>query len=128
MVAVCVAAIDVAVLYAVHAGLGVDVYVARIPSFAIAVTAAYGLNRRFTFARRPRPRGRLRGLLRFYAVFAIGGLLNYAVFALVVAIGGDAGSAATPTFRLPFIGVWLGGLVGMCWNYVLSARLVFPRR
>lgn len=125
LVAVTIALLDAGVLYGLHAALGVNVYIARVPSYLAAMTAGYFLNRRYTFHQHERFRSILADLLRFYAVFAGGGVLNYAVFAAVVALGQAAGLAPAVTFWLPLLGVWVGGLVGMAFNYLFSHKLVF---
>lgn len=126
-VAVTIALIDIGILYGLHEGHGVNVYLARIVSYFAAMTAGYFLNRHFTFHQHERFRTLLADLLRFYTVFAGGGLLNYGTFALIVALGHQAGLKPGAVFWLPLLGVWVGGLVGMCFNYFVSHKLVFQR-
>lgn len=117
--------IDIGVLYALHEGLALSVYLARVFSYFAAMTAGYFLNRCFTFHQHERFRSILHDLGRFYVVFAAGGLLNYGVFALIVALGGEAGLKPGVDYWLPMLGVWVGGMFGMCFNYVVSHKLVF---
>jgi len=120
-----IAVIDIAVLYGLHAGLGTNVYVSRVVSYFAAMTSGYFLNRHFTFHQHERFRTILADLTRFYTVFAGGGLINYGVFAAVVAAGHQLGVGQAVLFWLPLVGVWLGGMVGMSFNYVASHKLVF---
>jgi putative flippase GtrA len=125
VVAGTIALIDIGLLYGLHEGIGVDVYISRLFSYFAAMTAGYFLNRHFTFHQHERFRTVLHDLGRFYVVFSGGGLLNYGVFALVVSIGREAGLKPGAVFWLPLLGVWLGGMVGMCFNYFFSHKLVF---
>lgn len=124
-VAGTIALIDIGLLYGLHEGLSVDVYLSRVFSYFAAMTAGYFLNRHFTFHQHERFRSILSDLGRFYVVFSGGGLLNYGVFALVVTVGREAGLKPGAVFWLPLLGVWLGGMVGMCFNYFFSHKLVF---
>lgn len=125
LVACSIALIDIGALYGLHEGFDANVYLSRLFSYVLAMTAGYFLNRHFTFHHKQRFRHVLEDLWRFYSVFAVGGLLNYGVFALTVALGGRLGILPEAAFLLPLIGVWLGGLVGMGFNYVVSHKLVF---
>lgn len=125
LVATAVSLIDIGVLYALHAGLGINVYAARVVSFSAAITVGYRFNRRFTFHWHRRARGLLAELTRFYAVFGTGAFVNYGVFVLVVAAGHWVGVSDRIAIWLPLAGIWLGGLCGMCLNYWASRKLVF---
>lgn len=124
-VACGMALIDIGVLYGLHAGIGVNVYLSRVVSYSLAMVAGYFLNRHFTFHHHARFRTLLTDFVRFYSVFAVGGLLNYGVFALVVFFGHQLGLKPGASFWLPLLGIWLGGLVGMGFNYIFSRKLVF---
>ena len=124
-VACGIALIDIGVLYSLHAGLGVSVYLARLVSYFLAMTAGYFLNRHFTFHHHERFRVLLADLARFYSVFAVGGSLNYGIFALTVFLGHQMGLKTGASFWLPMLGVWLGGMAGMGFNYLVSHKLVF---
>lgn len=128
IVATTVSLIDIGGLYALHAGLGINVYLARVVSFSAAISAAYRFNRRFTFHWHRRERGLAAELARFYAVFGTGAIVNYGLFALVVAVGPWVGVPDEATIWLPLAGVLVGGLCGMCLNYWASRKLVFQRR
>ncbi len=124
-VASTIAGIDIVVLYALNLLLEVNVYLARVVSYTAAATAGYFLNRRFTFRDHRPTRRTAADLGRFYTVFAGGGLINYATFAAVVSIGNALSLPATSRYWLPLLGIWLGGLAGMSFNYGLSRKLVF---
>lgn len=119
------ALIDAVGLYALHAGVGINVYGARVVSFLVAMTAGYFLNRHFTFRFRPRLVGLGTELTRFYAVHASGGLINYGTFVGVLFAGRIAGVDGAAAYWLPLLGVWLGGVAGMCFNFVFASKLVF---
>jgi putative flippase GtrA len=127
-VATVMAGIDIAGLYALKLALGINVYFARIASYAAAATAGYFLNHRFTFHDQPRKRRRAADMGRFYTVFAGGGLVNYATFAVVVALGHHTSVWASSRHWLPLLGISLGGLAGMGFNYGLSRKFVFRHR
>ncbi len=127
-VAVAIAVIDIGLLYLLKLPLGINVYLARIASYSAAMTAGYFLNRRYTFHHHQRQRHLAKEMGRFYTVFAGGGLLNYLTFAAIVALGHHLSGTATVRLWLPLVGVWVGGLAGMGFNYGLSRKLVFHSR
>ena len=127
-VATTIAVIDIVILYLLHGAGGLDVYLARLFSYGAAMTAGYFLNRRYTFHHRRRARHLAVEISRFYLVFGLGGLINYAVFAAIVAAGDVAGVEPTLRFWLPLIGIQAGGVAGMAFNYGFSHKLVFQSR
>jgi len=117
--------IDVGVLYLLKDAPGFNVYLARLVSYTVAMCCGYLLNRYFTFHHLDRIRKLWHELLGFFSVHAVGGLLNYGVFSLIVTLGERAGPTPALAAWLPLIGVWVGGVVGMCFNFALSHKLVF---
>jgi putative flippase GtrA len=115
---------DAGVLYVAMRWLGAGYYAGRLLSFLVAVTVTWSLNRRYTFAASSDAR-LFREWARFLVTNAIGGLLNYAVYAVLVA------SVATVA-EMPTLGVAAGSLAGLAINFMLSRKLVFtgsrPRR
>lgn len=109
--------VDLAVLYAGLLLVGLGYLSARLLSFLAAATFTWYFNRRLTFAGADR-RAPLRQLLRFLAVNSLGGLVNYGVYALVM-----HGYTGEP-WR-PLLGVALGSLSGLLFNFLGSRRLVF---
>lgn len=123
-----IAVIDVGLLYALKDLPGFNVYTARLVSYAAAMIAGYLLNRHFTFRHTERHRSLHHELARFLAVHALGGLVNYGVFFLIVRAGQQAGLGGLAATLLPLVAVWAGGLVGMTLNFLLARRWVFDRR
>lgn len=117
--------IDAGVLYLLKDAPGFNVYLARIVSYAAAMTAGYLLNRYFTFHHLDRVRLLWQELLRFFSVFAAGGLVNYAVFSLIVTWGAHLDLTRFEQAVLPLVAIWVGGLFGMSFNYFMSHKLVF---
>ena len=95
-------------------------YLGRIVSYLAAATFTWSLNRRFTFAasRRANPGAEW---WRFLAANAVGGLINYGVYAALVMTVSEV--AAWPT-----LGVAAGSIAGLVINFTLSKRLVFNNR
>jgi putative flippase GtrA len=116
VVGVAAFGIDVLVFNAVLALAGVSPYIARLFSFLIASSAAWWLNRSVTF----RDSTGRRGLewARFLAVNVVGGLVNYATFATLIATIPLA--AAYPVLALA-----AGSLCGLTFNFTASVRYVF---
>lgn len=125
IVACTIAGIDIGALYGLHEGGHINVYASRAVSYFLAITAGYFLNRHFTFHHHRRFRKVIDDLLRFYSVFAVGGLLNYGVFVAVLGVGQQLELNPFETFWLPFVGVWIGGVIGMTFNFFYSHKLVF---
>jgi len=119
------AMVDISILYLLKDQPGLNVYLARLVSYTSGLTVGYVLNRNFTFHHVDNDRHILDELLRFFAVHSTGGLLNLGVFSVVVFLGERA--VLTPLWEdlLPLAGVCLGGVVGMCFNFVFSRALVF---
>lgn len=116
--------IDIGLLYLLN-HLGLNIYLARIPSFFASMTVGYILNRYFTFHHLETGRALWHSLLRHYSVHAVGGAINYGVFIATLIIGQKLGGQATAYGTLPFIAVWIGGMFGMCANFFFSKKMVF---
>ncbi len=97
--------------------LHLDVYSGRVFSYLVAATTTWALNRRFTFvtAERVSP---LRQWLKFLGANAIGGVVNYAVYAAVVTF--TALGAAWPV-----LGVAAGSVAGLFFNFTINKLWVF---
>ncbi len=109
--------VDAGVLALLTAVAGLNPYLARLPSFLAAATTTWLINRYWTFAdRRGKDRGR--EWRRYLLAMLVGGLVNYAVYALLVA------TVATVA-RWPVLGVAAGSLAGMMVNYLSSSRWIF---
>ncbi len=109
--------------------LGLDPYGGRIFSYLMAATFTWYMNRQFTFAGVSR-RGAIRQWARFLAANAVGAVVNYGVYVLVLKLGPwvIAGIGLWPevlTALLPYAGVAAGSVSGLVFNFVLSKKLVF---
>lgn len=123
-VGVSISVIDALVLYALL-GLGVNPYLGRAVSLAAAMAAGYVLNRYFTFHHLETGRALWHSLLRHYSVHAVGAGINIAVYSLVLQVGLEMGKEIAASATLPLLGVWIGGMAGLGFNYILSKKLVF---
>lgn len=91
---------------------------ARVPSFACAVTATWGLNRHYTFAQRRRHRTHAE-YARYVFVQCLGAALNYGVFGACI--------ASSPLARAyPVLALAVGSAVAMGFNFWAMQWLVFP--
>jgi putative flippase GtrA len=111
---------DVSVLQGLARGLGWEIHCARVFSFLAASATTWRLNRRYTFGNADGG-WHLMEWLRYLWSSAIGGLVNYAAFSLIVGWSGGRG-------LYPMVGVAAGSIAGMCVNYGLYSRFVFGRR
>jgi len=109
--------VDATVLYLAMRFLGAGYYFGRVISYLAAATTTWALNRRYTFGVRT-------GLhpgnewTRFLAANAVGGVIGYIVYVLLV--------ANVPLVRaIPTLGVAAASLAGMISNFTLSKKLVF---
>lgn len=99
--------------------LGVNLYLGQIIAYLAAATVTWIMNRRFTF--RATKRSSLGEWLRYLGANALGGVLNYAAFAVCIGV--------SVLFREhPYLAVALGSLLGMVVNYTLSLLFVFRHR
>lgn len=111
--------VDAGLLAVLVSGLGLDPYLARIPSFLAAVTTTWLINRHWTFADRRRG-GRLGAEWRRYLLAMSGGAaVNYGVYALLLA-------TVSLVAAWPVLGVAAGSLAAMVVNFASSSRWIFP--
>ena len=108
--------VDMAVLQVLFTA-GSGLYASRIVSYLCAATFAWWFNRRFTFAGRRSP-SLVQEWVRYLAANFWGGLLNYAIYALLV-------SSVAVFAHYPFLAVAVGAAAGLTMNFVLSSRYVF---
>jgi putative flippase GtrA len=109
--------IDVIVFQAVLSLSAASIYAARVISFVVATSAAWWLNRTFTFRDAENARPDLQWA-RFFAANLVGGTVNYAVFVLAVMIVPLA--AAYPVLALA-----AGSVSGVAFNFTAYLRYVF---
>ena len=110
---------DVLVLLGLHE-LGVSLYIGRLVSFVCAATTTWLVNRRITFRRAATLNGMsLRREYTYYlSAMSVGGLVNYAVFALLV-------SSVALVRDHPSLGVVAGTSAGLGFNFFVSHRLIY---
>ena len=115
--------VDIFCLYLLIAA-GANPYIGRTVSLGLAMLAGYILNRYFTFHHIETGRTLWHSLLRHYSVHAVGAGINIAIYALVLEFGLKLG-APLPSSALLLIGVWFGGMAGLCFNFFFTKKLVF---
>lgn len=99
---------------------GIDIYLSRLVSFALAVLATWRLNREFAFSGRGSA-DRAREYGRYFLGQSIGALMNLGVFAALVAM--FDGLRAWPILPLA-----AGAAVALLFNFVFSRAFVFVGR
>jgi putative flippase GtrA len=111
-------AVDFGILFSLTA-LGVQVFVANVVSTSVALGLSFVLNRNFTF-RSDGHRGRQ--VVLFFVVTLVGlwGLQPVVIFAVQSLLPGADG------FTL-LVGKACATAVSLVWNYMLYAKVVFPR-
>ena len=97
--------------------IGVSPYGARVVSFLVATTAAWWLNRTFTFHDAGCERWE-RQWARFMAANLVGGAVNYAVFAVMIATWPLAQA-------YPLLALAAGSASGVFFNFTAYRRYVF---
>ena len=111
--------VDAGALYAfVAAGSGL--YVGRLLSWTLAASFTWYLNRRLTFAGAD-GQPAVSQWLRFIAANSVGGALNYATYASLIAL-------SATVRHWPVVAVAAGSLAGLLLNFVLSRKMVFRSR
>ena len=109
--------VDTTVLYFLMGVVGLDPYTGRLASWCVAATFTWAMNRRFTFADK---RPRFRQWLAFLAANALGGAINYAVYAALVTFVDEVAA-------IPVLGVAAGSIAGLFFNFTVSKLVVFRR-
>ena len=93
-------------------------YLGRVVSFLCAASCTWILNKTYTFADRGNRDGLASQWLRFLGANAVGGLVNYGVYSLLL-----SQSAFFSTY--PVAAVAVGSLSGLTVNFALSRTFVF---
>ena len=109
--------VDTGTLYLLH-DIGLNLYLARFFSFATGATFTWIGNRHYTFESGPKSRWSIPGeWLRYVVAMGAGGLLNYAVFAALVALHQG--------FRVhPWMAIAAGTAAGLVLNFILARRIL----
>lgn len=122
--------VDMAALAVALHLLGLDPYGGRVFSYLMAATFTWYLNRRFTFVGVSR-RAALRQWAKFLAANAVGAVVNYGVYVLVLRVGpgilAALGLADMLGGLLPYAGVAAGSVSGLVFNFAMSKFVVFRR-
>jgi putative flippase GtrA len=108
--------VDTAVLYLLKGALGL--YGARAVSFVCAVATTWVINRSFAFKGQSANLPIWREFLHYLAAMILGGAVNYAVYAALVA-------TLPLVAEQPVLGVAAGVIAGMFVNFLLADKLVF---
>ena len=119
-----VSAIDAGGVYLLPFLFGMNLYVARLISLTSAILIGYLLNRYFTFGNHHRGPF-FRQMAGHVGVFIMGGLINYGVFTMLVKLGHQTIESKLYLSLLPLFALWVGGVVGMSFNFVFSKLFVF---
>lgn len=125
-VGAAISLVDAGGLYTLIA-FGFNVYLSRAISYSIAMASGYVLNRYFTFHHLETGRALWHSLVRHFSVHAIGGLINFGVFSIVLEIGKRLGGEVAASATLPLFGVWIGGIFGLAFNFFFSKKMVFDK-
>ncbi len=112
-------AVDAAIVHALVRWAGWNPYAARVLSFLAAASVTWAWNRTFTFAHRRHLRAAAEWT-RWMAVMGGGAVLNYTVYALLVAM--------SDTVRhWPALGVAAGSAVAAVVNFCAARGVVFRK-
>lgn len=95
-----------------------DKYSAWFAAFFVGVTFTWWGNRTLTFADRAASQGLVREWLTFFVANSLGALANFAVYFVLVTFAG-------PPVDNPLVAIVAGTLVGLVFNFTVSARFVF---
>jgi len=95
-----------------------DKYSGWFASFFVAVTFTWWGNRTLTFRDRAATRGLVREWLAFFLGNSLGAAANFSVYFLLVTF-------AAPPFGNPLLAIVAGTLIGLIFNFTVSARFVF---
>lgn len=89
------------ITYSLNRAFGVDPYLARFPAFAVATVLNFLLNRFLTFSHTTEPM--MRAFVRYVMVCAVGLAVNYAAYALALAVWGALNLPMPPSMLFLFV-------------------------
>ncbi|HEY3779020.1 MAG TPA: GtrA family protein [Rhizomicrobium sp.] len=95
-----------------------DKYSGWFAAFLVGVTFTWWGNRTLTFRDRAASRGLAREWLAFFVGNSLGAAANFAVYFLFVTF-------AAPPLGNPLVAIVAGTLVGLVFNFTVSARFIF---
>lgn len=99
--------------------LGINLYAGRVFSYLMAASFTWFCNRKYTF--KSTDESLFAEWFRFLNANAIGGVVNYLVYAAAIKIVGGEG-------YFYIVAVGLGSLSGLIFNFTMSKRLVFRKK
>jgi putative flippase GtrA len=109
--------VDASVLYLCLHIVGLGLYAGRFVSYLGAATTTWYLNRRLTFSEGATAPPTWQWV-KFISSNGLGGLINYGIYGLVVTL--------LPMHLLtPLLGIALGSIVGLGFNFTMSRHFVF---
>ncbi len=109
--------VDSAVLVLLTDLIGLNPFLARVPSFLAAATFTWWVNRSWTFQHSFRSPVAWQWL-RYLLAMKVGAAVNFMVFALALILSNFA-------YQNPVLGVALGSIAGLAVNYLMASRLIF---
>ena len=112
--------VDTAVLYIGLYMIGLNHFTGRLFSYMIAATATWYLHRKFTFSESDTAKP-LKQWGHFLIANGIGGLINFGIYSAVVTYGKEH-------FLTPLVGIFLGSIAGLAFNFVISRVFVFKTK
>ncbi|MGJ3241733.1 MAG: GtrA family protein [Opitutales bacterium] len=116
--------VDIGGVYLLPWLFGWDVISARVVSLSTALLVGYLGNRHFTFGKHRAGRF-FSQLVGHFGVHLIGALINFLIFTWLVTLGRAHLEGGWALALLPLGALWIGGLVGLTFNFVVSRRFVF---
>jgi putative flippase GtrA len=111
--------VDASIVQVLVREAGLNPYLARIPSFLVAASVTWWWNRHLSFAHR-RSADRRREWLRWVVVMSGGAVLNYGIYAALVAM-------SATVRHWPAVGVAAGSAVAAFVNFLTARKLVFNK-
>ena len=108
---------DIAALTLALQILHLDLYSGRLFSYLVAATVTWALNRRFTFVSADQM-SPFTQWVKFLGANAIGGVVNYAVYAGLVTF-------TVVGMAWPALGVAAGSVAGLAFNFAINKFWVF---
>jgi putative flippase GtrA len=115
-------AVDAGVLTVLSSKMGVNIYLARLCSFTVAVFVTWMLNRKWVFkSDGPRTTTKTNEYLSYLTVQIVGALINLGIFSLTIFY--FPGLKAYPVIPLAF-----GSACGMFFNFIGAHVWVFKPR
>ncbi len=109
---------DAGVLYALKGTIGL--YPAKLVSFIVAVFVTWLLNRMLTFKKSPSGMNLRREFSQYFLLMIAGGVVNYLAFWISTTF-------SHTVLAYPVIGVAIGSLCGMVFNYTSAKLFVFKK-